>query len=662
MAALWLSAVFAVSSGSDMEVFTVVLGTLLLSVPMCLTGICTSTLYRKRSLSALFRKQGWLYNLLSGLWLRIVIKTIAGLTMSFLLLVQLHVYEQAEWVVLAATIPLFAIVFPYIQRRLLKAGLYADMAVTGAAWICPAMLLGIQVAAMLWWVDVPQHASIEAAIAAHTPEAADRSGNALVKEVLHWVAYFDGLKARVLGQFGSTDTPAWLLMGLLLGDYVLFYFFCRALSCFRIPRTEFVRAGLAPRSSEDDFKVAAVATLLLVPLVYVLLQGGASVVNWLELERIRTDVVTDTASVERLVLEQIDGEYRRQGTHEQLRKARSEAAVPVGAAAEQVRREVDAVFRRLEDEAVDEYLDWYYSLAGEWGRLATLVAGFTEDLEDHLVEKLLETIKAGEWDQIATLMTEGMGQHLEDHLAEKLRETFGQEKWYAGIDAAFARLRSADEEARTAYEQTARDILDRNRVDLRRLQYAEVDVVLIASLDDILEPPFHQDFIPAAHRWLGSGAVGSGVASIIARKVTAKVFSKLALKAAATAPLKALASKAASGAVAGSILPGAGTAIGAILGALLGIGSGIAVDGALLKTEEALRRDDFRREIVTVVRVARREFVDRHLGTPNPPKLASPGDASRQHACRTRASFHCAHASWDVVQTPRVGRIAEGGS
>ena len=272
MGSLWLSAVYAISRGPTMGVVTVGLSMLLLGVPMCLAGICTGTLRRHRWLSALFRQKGRLYRLLSGRWLRIPLQTIWGLGISFLLLLQFHVYEPVEWAVVAATIPLFTILFAFSNRRLLKAGMHADMAVTEALaftrWICPAVLLVLYVVAMMWWGDLPQHASIEAAIAAHTPEAADLSGSALVREALHWAGYFDGLKAYALGHLGPTDAlGAWLLMGLALGNYALLYFACLALSCFRTPRAGFVRAHLAPRSTEDMFKIAAVATFL-VPFIY----------------------------------------------------------------------------------------------------------------------------------------------------------------------------------------------------------------------------------------------------------------------------------------------------------------------------------------------------------------------------------------------------------
>ena len=202
MAIPWLSAVYAVAGRSTMEVFTLGLGVLLIGAPICLAGTTTSTLRRRRRLSSLFRRQGWLYALLSGRWLSILVWMALGLGMSFVLLLQIHVYEQIEWAILAATIPLFTVVFAFIQRRLLKAGLHADMAVTEALvwsrWICPAMLLVLHVAAMMWWGDLPRHESVEAAVAAHTPESAVRSGSALVRESLHWAGYFDGLKAYAL--------------------------------------------------------------------------------------------------------------------------------------------------------------------------------------------------------------------------------------------------------------------------------------------------------------------------------------------------------------------------------------------------------------------------------------------------------------------------------
>ena len=422
------------------------------------------------------------------------------------------------------------------------------------------------------------------------------------REQLPWAGYFDGLKVYALTHMGPTDVlGSGLLMVLAFGNYALLYFTCFALSCFRIPRAAFARARLAPRSTKDVFIVAAVATLIIPFIYFPALAQLELIVSQSELARVRAKVQETIAPVARLVVEQIDDDYYPEGTGELIVKARSEVASPVGAAAERLRREVDATFDRLESEGVDEYLDWYYSLTTEWAQIAMLLSGGFESLENYL--------------------------------SEKAQEIFGQEKWYTGIDAAFERLMAADDKARKAYEQKVRDILERNRVGPQCLQGAEIDVASVMSLGDIFQPSFHRDFIPSAYRFLSAGSGGAAVSAVvgtvIAKKIQTKILATFVLKTAAKSLPKFVASKFASaasaaGAAVGSIVPVLGTAIGATVGALVGLGTGIAIDAGLLKVEEALSRDDFRREIVTAIRKARREFENQYLGTPVPSKPASP--------------------------------------
>ena len=221
--------------------------------------------------------------------------TIGGLFISFFLLLQFHVFEPVEWAVVAATIPLFTVLFTISNRRLLKAGVHSDMAVTeGLAWtrvICPMTVLGLYVVAMVAWGDLPKYASIEDAIAAHTPDAADRSGSALMREMLLWVGYFDGLKAYAIGHLGPTDAlRAWVLVVLVLGNYTLLYFACHALSCFLIPRSGFMRVRLTPRSRKDVFTIAAYASVLVLFIFVALSHIEARMSQSPETNRFRTNV------------------------------------------------------------------------------------------------------------------------------------------------------------------------------------------------------------------------------------------------------------------------------------------------------------------------------------------------------------------------------------
>ena len=613
MAALWVAAIYAVSRVWAVEQLVFVgVGMLLLGVPMCLAGICSGTLRQQRKVSAMFRRQGWLYRLWLGRWLRILMWTIWGLGMSAVLLLQLHLYDHVGWAALVLIVPLFSIVFTTIHRRLSSAGMHEDVAVTQALtwsrWLCPALIVLLYVVAMTWLGDPPKHATINAAIDARTETTNDWAGNALIGEALRGFAYFHGIEAYVLGHLRAMDVASgWWLLALLamgIGNFALLYNACLALSCFRIPRAGFMQANLLPRSAGSAFTVAVVATFLpifiFLPLLARLEPWASEVADQRQrVEERTTPFVEPLLPVEKIrgdancVTDDISNEagpacLYRQGTVEEIRIARTEAASLVGAAADQLRREVDVAFARLENDAVGEYLDWYYSLAGEYGRLWMLLTGGTA--------------------------------RLEERLTEKANEIFGHEQWFIGVNAAMERLFAADEQARLAYERAERDILERNRVDA---QQTEVEVVLTDSLEDVIQPFSYKDFVPAVHRFgiagVGGSAAGAGVARIVAHKVTAKMFGKSLIKVAAKAPIKALASKvgvgALAGGVAGTVVPIAGNAVGAVVGILFGIGGGIAIDGTLLKFEEALARDEFRREIVAAIREARREFEDEYLGT-----------------------------------------------
>ena len=206
-ASVWLAAVHVVSRAQAMEIVLVGASMLLVGAPIGLAGVYTSTLRRQFRL-LLFQSRGWLYGLLSRRLLVSLFWTVWALAISFVLLLRFHVYGGVEWAVLAATIPMFALVFAALHRVFVKE-LRPDAAVTEAlVWsrrACPALMLLLYVGALALGSDLPRHASLDAAIEAHRAGAAAWSGSALVREALHWGAYFDGLEAYALGRLGSVD-------------------------------------------------------------------------------------------------------------------------------------------------------------------------------------------------------------------------------------------------------------------------------------------------------------------------------------------------------------------------------------------------------------------------------------------------------------------------
>lgn len=211
---------------------------------------------------------------------------------------------------------------------------------------------------------------------------------------------------------------------------------------------------------------------------------------------------------------------------------------------------------------VEHYLDWHYSLSGEYTRLFNMLCGKGAD---YIAQKLEESIMRGVDNNTLRWAQEEI-----DHLvAERDKQ----------IKAVMQRHRVSAEEAMNSKKE-----------------------------------PFPIDVI----RCIGSGnsgytSVGGrslfSTGSSIAAMVAIKVMSKPAMKATLTAITKFLASKglsclasvgtsAATGAAGGSFLPGLGTAAGAVLGAVSGVVIWVVSDAAILKLDEIASRDDMRREIL----------------------------------------------------------------
>ena len=161
-----------------------------------------------------------------------------------------------------------------------------------------------------------------------------------------------------------------------------------------------------------------------------------------------------------------------------------------------------------------------------------------------------------------------------------------------------------------AYQKDIKRILESNRIQVP--EFGAKGIVGIAS-DRILVLPTHFDVVSMKSRVVG-GAAAAGIGAAIA----AKIVSKGIFKAAGKALSKVAISKAAGttggaviGATIGSVVPGAGTVIGGIIGGVL---AGVVVDKVLLKLEEAISREDFKKEILGSIRESRDKFKSELFG------------------------------------------------
>lgn len=268
--------------------------------------------------------------------------------------------------------------------------------------------------------------------------------------------------------------------------------------------------------------------------------------------------------------ERIAGAFYTVGTTEQLQQLALRALGQTQAATAFC-SQADAMTQAL-DNALERYLDWYFSLGAEWGRIFYLLAG---DSERFLQERLRQT----------------------------LQDTPGLAPW---LDTAHTQ----QQELAARLAQGQRDLQDTLRAHHLALDASQC--LVQAEIDQVAALPELHMLTSARQRATASAAAGLGAAAF-ASAVAAKAMGKTGMKAAAKVLAKAAAKQGlaksgaiAAGAVAGSVLPGAGTTAGALAGAALGTVVSLGIDWTALRVEEQLTRDAMK----TDLRTALQEQVD----------------------------------------------------
>jgi len=583
----FIASKFAVS-----RFWIVVLGVFLFSIPICICGIYTNTIHKISRLSH-FTKQGLLFRVLSGRSLAIIFWIAWSLVSSFFMLIQFHTYDSFQWKVFLLTIPVFWCVFTLSKRLItdeLKPYLVINTALEWSRWLCPFIMLAIYIIINLYFGEIHQYSSIIDAIDNKKLAVADMTGSDLVLEFSQSLAFYDGIKAYALSRFGDHDTT-WYLLVLSIGGLIVFFNACAMLSCLLIPKEEYLRL-FVPLSANDNPEplpasrialISAITTFLIFFIylpIFAYIEAGVKA-NGVNIVRRATE------SYITVNLEQIDNAYFKAGTLDKLSNARAKALQDLHKFDNSLANLdglIDTAFNKLESN-VDTYLDWYYSLEGEYGRIGNLLIG-----------------------------------ELDEYMKEKLEASLQQQDAFRDVQATITETIALHEAVQKEYSQAAEKIMAENQVDPG---YFAVDVGQHMSLENALKAPIHNDIINLKNRLMvsaGGGAVVGLITATIGKKIIAKVAGKAVLKTASKALAKVVASKtigagsgaaagAAAGAAIGSIVPGIGTVLGGIAGGIMGgIAAGVAVDAVILKLDEEMNRQEFKSEMLASINAARMEF------------------------------------------------------
>lgn len=564
---------------------TVILGVFILSLPIILCGIYGSTVRQIRRLT-IFKERGILFKIVSSRFLKSILWILWALSTSFFMLLQFHTYSEWEWFFFLLVIPFFWIVFSACRKFIaheIVGYMATDIALCWARFLCPVLMLILYYSCFGQFETLPNYANIPEAIQDQKSRVENLAGSAITREASHFLALYDGIRIFILNHSLSQDT-IWGFLLLTFSKLIVFFNACAILSCFVIPTTEFRRI-VGPLTDQDippalsTQRIAIVSAIFTLLTLFIYAPTFVYLEAWVQQKSIALN--EDRTKIEKVAVDFIGDEPFHKGTIEKLHKAKIKALPDKVAIQRDLDEKLEIGFKRLESR-VDIYLDWYYSLMGEYTRISKLLIG---ELEEDMKRRFQEALEQG-----------------------------GDPFWE--YDAAVSQLLTHYEDAQKAYIEKANKILRKNRLDLKGVPF---DVNEQLTLLDAVNLPIHQeDFINLQHR-LGTGSAAGMITAIIVGKVAGKSIFKLAVGALfkvvaskATGALVSAGAGAVAGAAVGSVVPGFGTAIGAVIGGIIGgIGAGIIVDKTLIELEAAISREKFKAEILAAINDARLEFKEK---------------------------------------------------
>ena len=521
---------------------------------------------------------------LSGSWLRLLIALLLAFMASGLLSVRLSVGGWIDLSLIASCIALVLILNFFLSDWLL--GQFNPIYRHGRSLFLIAILSAVLMsmldpAARLALGGFHGYANFEDARIALREGSNWLGTSALSECAVNIGSYWAGLERFLIGRlFSDSGWSAWL--GLLAAAVLKFPLYLAvgfSVCAFMLPKREYQRL-LQPSLSEEAVQtptaggIALTSATVTIGVLFIYLPLVAVIEGALH------DRCTDVKPQEILALavEMIDGQAYPVGTMDRIAEqaaaqlqAQSELLAPVDVA-------LTEGFSKMR-ESVEHYLDWYYSLPGEWGRVTMLLTG-----------------------------------NIEAFLTARLSESLGAGDPFAAFEEEFALALAQHAEQLETFRANATAVLETSRIQLTEGE--EVTVIARVDREELLTLPSHTGLTTIEQR-LGLTAASTGISGVIAAAATRQILLRLAtrgtLRTAAQALVRLATIRAGSaggggtlgvliGGGVGSVVPGIGTAIGAGVGGVIGgLVVGVGAEFLILKLEELWARDRHRTELLAAI-------------------------------------------------------------
>lgn len=593
-ASAWCVAAFAFTRWFSAPVWHLFLpAVLVFAIPVAIAGMYRSTV-RKTRMLVVFSRRGWIAKIISGRILAVFSWTVYAVLSTFFMIIGFHFFNTADWILFFAVIPVFYLVFRLFYRffeKEIRPWLVTDMALSAAVLCTPFLMLAVYAILMhSHEIPVSQYESLRAAISTHERRVPAPGGNTLVKEVSEWMAVYAGIRAYATAHAGQSGYSLPVSACFLLAGYVVLFNAVTVLSACLVPAREIKRIVLPlpadPANIPPEIRagkgllytsVASAALVLLIGTFWLL---ETRIVNPSFLPDnhppLRRKVVT--------YAERIDEVYVKPGTITMIEAYKMDLMQAADASARELEAAVDYAFDEM-IVRVDDFLDWYYSLFGEYARIAHWIGGSAEN-----------------------------------HLAGRLDRHLAADANIDRINDTIAEILSRNGNIEKRLQHAAHALVEKNRI------HSDTNEVETTRRRDMSELLHFSDGIGFNVRMFSaSAASGSGFPAgvWISKTISGKIAQKAVFRASTRTSARTLArfgaSRAAAksggavagataGSAAGSVVPGAGTAAGAVIGGVAGaVAGGLAMDKTLLITESHFNRNTLKAEIIAVIEEMRME-------------------------------------------------------
>ena len=644
---------------------------------------CYCYIIRATKTSLTFDPKGWIVWMLARRSMGYVVILMLAFLSSFCFVIHVPSLNNIGFGFIFLTVPVFAGVY-YCFRKIFE-GQSVDWMINGRSLLCSLVVTPLVMVLLyglgLNYSDLPVHGNLQAAIDAQ-PKPWDDTNSALIRNASEWSILWGACRDFGFGQLFQANRYIAIIL-VSIGYWALFFNICSLLASVFVPLREYKRLVLPLIPSLDLPKILPKQLISLCPTLIVLVSLCFALFNWEERdaamipdpEPVKVGLIKigdrffnkDVETLRTELQEKLHDELNRavagplgklegfQGTLTHYNAQRVELqnrlmGLQNNTFIELKKLHEEELFPRM-DRNIDAYLDWYYSITGEYVRLGNLAAGNIEGhLKGKLNEYLMKNVNYQKAEGLMKRFSEESGKItaqiavFEELTKQLLKDAAEVSEEVARIKEEFQIKGKQEVDAMIAEhevpppENISSVIIDGDYVSMDDFLESFQDIsfelssllerveIYTNEMQDLLKIfTYHSnEYLFFKGRMTMAGVVGiAGLArgTALGARIASKVAGKQAFKIAVEAVAKLVVKRAigggggavagaAVGAGVGSVVPVVGTGIGAAAGgAIGGIGAWIATDYALVKLEEYLSRENFKREILSSVNEQKAEVM-----------------------------------------------------